>query len=272
MEIDFNTLDVEMARVDTDDTAGAVPKVWQITGTDSLFFKEIFNAKPSEERLRMCKDMIKHRITRNNSINDNEHVEYIDRVVGSMTEDQISDMEQSPYPYILKVEKKVNDLLEAHRIKTFELWFEHGKIVCRPNYVLNSVISPTSYTTTYPKSPYTAEEDVNEYERKVVWNISNLDNVKWWHRNISRRGFQINGAVHAYPDLLVMTNSGKLLMVETKGDHLENDESKAKAKIGHQWANSAGDQYRYYMVFESKSPDWEGACSFERFMEIVRGL
>ena len=134
------------------------------------------------------------------------------------------------------------------------------------------MISPTAFTSMVPKSLYTAEEDMNEYEFKVVWQLASLDNVKWWHRNISRRGFQINGPIHAYPDLIVMLHSGKILMVETKGDHLDNDESKAKAKIGDQWANLAGKQYKYYMVFETKQPDCPGAYSLERFMEIVKGL
>ncbi|MFR7949316.1 MAG: hypothetical protein ACLU4I_13355 [Subdoligranulum sp.] len=118
----------------------------------------------------------------------------------------------------------------------------------------------------------TAEEDMNEYEFKMVWALSELGNVKWWHRNISRLSFQINGPVHAYPDIIVMLHSGKILMVETKGDHLDNDESKEKAKIGDQWAKLAGKQYKYYMVFETKQPDYPGAYSLERFMEIVQGL
>ena len=118
----------------------------------------------------------------------------------------------------------------------------------------------------------TAEEDMNEYEFKVVWALSELGNVKWWHRNISRLDFQINGPVHAYPDIIVMLHSGKILMVETKDDHLDNDESKKKAKIGDQWAKLAGKQYKYSMVFETKQPDYPGAYSLERFMEIVQGL
>ena len=110
-------------------------------------------------------------------------------------------------------------------------------------------------------------DGVNEYEFKVVWALSELGNVKWWHRNISRLGFQINGPVHAYPDIIVMLHSGKILMVETKGDHLDNDESKEKAKIGDQWAKLAGKQYKYYMVFETKQPDYPGAYSLERFMD-----
>ena len=61
-------------------------------------------------------------------------------------------------------------------------------------------------------------------------------------------------------------------MVETKGEHLDNDESKKKAKIGDQRAKLAGKQYKYYMVFETQQPDYPGAYSMEWFMEIVREL
>ncbi|MBR4910438.1 MAG: DEAD/DEAH box helicase family protein [Clostridia bacterium] len=272
VRIDFTTVDAEMARVDTDDSADAAPKVWQIKGTDSTYYKEWFNAQPSNVRLAHCKALIKERISKLNCVNDKELQDYIDRVVETMTEDQLSDMEQSIYPYIVKVEKKVKDLLAGHRSNIFDLWLEQGKIVCKPNYALSPVISPTSFFSTYPKSLYSSEEDVNEYERKMVWELSSLDNIKWWHRNISRLGFQINGAIHAYPDIIAMTSSGKILMIETKGDHLDNDESKAKAKIGHQWDNLAGPMYRYFMVFQTKSPDYPGAYSFDRFIEIVKGL
>lgn len=85
-------------------------------------------------------------------------------------------------------------------------------------------------------------------------------------------GFMINGSTHAFPDIIAMTTGGKILMIETKGDHLDNDESKEKAKIGQQWDMLAGSRYRYFMVFESKSPDYPGAYSYDRFMQIVKGL
>ena len=113
---------------------------------------------------------------------------------------------------------------------------------------------------------------MNDYERKMIWALSSMPNIKWWHRNISRLGFMINGSTHAFPDIIAMTTSGKILMIETKGDHLDNDESKEKAKIGQQWDMLAGSNYRYFMVFESKSPDYPGAYSYDRFMEIVKGL
>lgn len=271
-QIDFSTVDAEMARVDIDDSTEAVPKVWQIKGTDSAYYKEWFNSQPSEVRLAHCKGLIRKQISKINSINDRELLEYIDRVVDNMTEDQLSDMEQSPYPYIKKVEDKVKALLAAHRMDIFNLWLEQGKIECRANYALKSTVSPTSFFSSFPKSLYTSEEDVNDYERKVVWQLSSMDNIKWWHRNISRLGFQINGAVHAYPDIIAMTESGKILMIETKGDHLDNAESKTKAIIGSKWDALSGGQYRYFMVFQTKSPDYPGAYSYDRFLEIIAAL
>ena len=270
--IDFNTVSAEMARVDVDDSKDSAAKAWLLSGSDSFYFREWFNVQPSEKRLSLCKGMIKGRLSKMNCINDRELDEYINRVIGTLTEDQLSELEQSPYPYVVKIQEKVKHLLSQHRCRTFERWLEQDKIVCRPNYALPTVISPTSFTTMVPKSLYTAEEDMDKYEFKVVWKLASLDNVKWWHRNISRLGFQINGPVHAYPDLIVMLQSGKILMVETKGDHLDNDESKEKAKIGDQWAKLAGKQYKYYMVFETKQPDYPGAYSLERFMDIVKGM
>ena len=271
--VDFTSVAAEMARVDVDESKDSTAKAWRLSGGDSAFFREWFNTQPSEKRLSLCKVIIKQKLSRMNCVNDKELDDYIDRVINTLSEDQLSELEQSPYPYVLKIQDKVKELLAQHRSSIFDTWLEQDKISCLPNYAFPSVISPTGFITMVPKSLYTAEEQPdNNYEFKVIWALSELDNVKWWHRNISKRGFQINGPVHAYPDIIVMLHSGKILMVETKGEQLDNDESKEKAKIGDQWARLAGKQYKYYMVFESKQPDYPGAYSLERFMEIVKGL
>lgn len=273
VQIDFTTLDAEMARIDVEGGGDDQPRAWMLQGMDSSYFKEWFNARPSHFRLVHCKGLIRQKLSKVNCINDRELQEYIDRVVETMTEDQVSDFEQSPYPYVVKVESKVKELLAAHRARVFDLWLEQGKVVCRPNYVLPSSISPATATTIIPKSLYSGEEgNMNEYERKVVWALSSMEQIKWWHRNISRQGFQINGSTHAYPDIIAMTVSGKILMIETKGDYLDNDESKEKARIGARWASLAGNNYRYYMVFQTKQPDYPGAVSYDRFMEILKGM
>jgi type III restriction enzyme len=93
---------------------------------------------------------------------------------------------------------------------------------------------------------------MNGLEKEVAWALANLPNVRWWHRNASKTGFCVNGFENAYPDIIVMTRSDKLLLIETKGDHLENTEIERKNHIGREWANLAGVDYRYYMAFRDK--------------------
>ncbi|WP_418626694.1 DEAD/DEAH box helicase [Anaerosinus sp.] len=271
VQIDFSTAPAELARVDIDDSKDAKPRAWKITGFDNIYFKEWFNSQPSEKRLGYCKGMICKKLSSFNCVNDKELREYIDRIVDTMTEDQLSELEQSPYPYIMKIQEKVKSLLARHSAEIFDKWLEQEIITCQPSYKLPSSISPVSFASTIPNSLYTSEQDMNGYERKVIWELSSLNNIKWWHRNISRRGFQINGHIHAYPDIIAMTHNGKVLVIEPKGDFLES-ESKQKANIGMKWSSLAGKKFRYFMVFESKQPDYPGAYSFERFIEIVKGL
>ena len=66
-----------------------------------------------------------------------------------LTDDQLerlaeleSELEQSPYPYVVKIQGKVKELIAQHRSGVFDTWLEQDKISCLPNYVLPAVISP----------------------------------------------------------------------------------------------------------------------------------
>ena len=270
--IDFDSIDSEIARIDIDDS-DALPKAWKLQGFDSQNVKQWFDEQPSDRKMRLCKDMIIKKLSKNNAINDRDLEVYVDRIIQNLTEDQLTDMEQTPGIYVLKINKKVNSLLNEYAKKMFYEWVEQDKISCQPSYKLPREISPTNTIASIPKSLYNEEEKFDtEYERKVVMELSSLNNIKWWHRNMARKGFAINGAVNAYPDIMVRTESGKLLLIETKGDQLENSESREKAETGAKWAEMAGRMYKYYMVFETKSPGYNGAYSYEEFMRIVKEL
>lgn len=270
--IDFDSIDSEIARVDIDDS-DAMPKAWKLQGFDSQNVKQWFDEQPSDRKMRLCKDMIIKKLSKNNAINDRDLEVYVDRIIQNLTEDQLTDMEQTPGIYVLKINIKVNSLLNEYAKRMFYEWVEQDKISCQPSYKLPKEISPIETIASIPKSLYNEEEKFdNEYERKVVMELSSLNNIKWWHRNMARKGFAINGAVNAYPDLMVRTESGKLLLIETKGDQLENSESREKAEIGAKWAEMAGRMYKYYMVFETKNPGYNGAYSYEEFMRIVKEL
>lgn len=89
---------------------------------------------------------------------------------------------------------------------------------------------------------------------------------------MSRSGFYINGNINTYPDIIAMTEKGNILLIEPKGDHLENAESRQKLALGRTWQNKAGANYHYYMVFKNKDLALEGAYLLKEFLETVKGL
>ena len=273
--IDFSALDAEIARVDIAETKDALPKAWKLTGADNQYFREWFNSLPPEKRIKQCRDMILKQLSQINAISDRDLADYVGRVINGLSSEQLEDLQQSPHTYCAKIKKKINALIDAHNEKNFDLWIEQGRITCEPTYALKSTISPVKIISTMPKSLYSSEEDMNSLEKDLTWELANMPNIKWWHRNISKTGFNINGYINAFPDIIAMTVNGKILMIEPKGDHLENADSRHKVKVGRVWqngANKGGDKYRYYMVFKEKDLNIDGAVKFERFLEIVKGL
>lgn len=104
--IDFDSIDSEIARIDIDDS-DAMPKAWKLQGFDSQNVKQWFDEQPSDRKMRLCKDMIIKKLSKNNAINDRDLEVYVDRIIQNLTEDQLTDMEQTPGIYVLKINKKV---------------------------------------------------------------------------------------------------------------------------------------------------------------------
>ena len=198
---------------------------------------------------------------------------YINRIVDDMDKAQLAAMEKAPLGYAAKIRDKIETLLEAHYRETFDKWLETERIVCMPSFRLPTSIHPTSNTAIYARSLYTAEDgDMNKLEQKLIVELTALPNVRCRHRNIARQGFAINGFIKHYPDILIMTQSGKLICAETKGEHLKNDDSREKIDLGTMWSGHAGNQYRYFMVFEKDADLPKGAVSMSKFVEIVAAL
>lgn len=113
---------------------------------------------------------------------------------------------------------------------------------------------------------------MNSLESALVIELTALPNVRWWHRNISRQGFCINGFINHYPDLIIRTEKGKTICAETKGEHLKNEDSQEKIELGTAWSNQAGSQFRYYMIFKEESNLPKDAVSMSQFLEIMKAL
>ena len=53
---------------------------------------------------------------------------------------------------------------------------------------------------------------------------------------------------------------------------MKNDDSQEKIELGAAWRNAAGNQYRYYMVFQDEENPPHGAVSMGQFLETVEAL
>ncbi len=271
-QIDFNRADSEIARVDINDTEGSTPKVFMMSEADQRYIKEQFSKKGSEDRIRLCRSMIHKQLSKMDVIDDHELTAYIDRIVGDMDKDTLAALEKSPQGFAVRIRKYIEGLLEKHYEEQFNEWLEIGSIVCRPSYALPKVIAPMRATSTYGKSLYRGEEEANGFEYDMVLALTGMPNVKWWHRNMSRKGFVVNGFINHYPDFIVMTEKGRIVLIETKGDHLDNEQNRKKLSLSRKWQEKAGETFRYYMVFQEKAPDLSGAYSFDKFLEILEKL
>jgi len=120
------------------------------------------------------------------------------------------------------------------------------------------------------KGLYAAEENVNGFEYNAIAAIAEHPNVLFWHRNRDRNEFGINGFINHYPDSIVRMKSGTTLLIETKGDHLDNPESEEKRWLGNKWADLAGDGFKYFMVFQSKEVD--GAITLKTLLQLLDEL
>lgn len=249
------------------------PKYRQLSETESEYFKGMLKNLPPESRVRNCKLAIKSILEKTDSVAGSDLTAYINRIVENMNGDELAAMENNIYGYAAKIKTKIERLLDEYRKDKFKNMLETGKIECLPSFRLKREINPGNPFGLLSKSLYRSEQAVNGFELKVIEKVSSLPNIKWWHRNMDRLEFCINGYLNHYPDFIVMTNSGKIVMVETKGEHLtSNDDSREKAELGKIWQAQAGAKYRYYMVSEQDIASNPNAIALDEFLKIIREL
>lgn len=249
------------------------PKYRQLSETESEYFKGMMQNLPPESRVKHCKLAIKGILEKMDSVCGGDLTAYIDRIVENMNADELAAMEKNIYGYATKIKTKIERLLDEYRKDKFKNMLETGKIECLPSFRLKREINPGNPFGLLSKSLYRSEQAVNGFELKVIEKVSSLPNVNWWHRNMDRLEFCINGYLNHYPDFIVMTNSGKIVMIETKGEYLtSNDDSREKAELGKMWQAQAGGKFRYYMVSENEIASNPDAMSFDKFLNIIKDL
>lgn len=272
-QVRFELATGDMYRVDVEEHGEAVPKYKRASSELSEYIRNRLAQLPPEQKIQSCTKMLCSQINRNNRYAAAEINDYVRRIVAGMTADELAAMETAIPTYAAKIQEKIKGLEEAYREDQFLRWLDTGKIVCKESETLRPVITPAQTTDAIPKSLYEAEkDDMNNGEHELIDAVVALENVKWWHRIIERNDFHLNGYINHYPDFMVMTNSGKLVLIEYKGDDRDNSDSKRKLKLGRKWQAQCGQNYRYFMVFKNREFGIDGAYTMDQFVEIMKEL
>jgi type III restriction enzyme len=61
-----------------------------------------------------------------------------------------------------------------------------------------------------------------------------------------------------------------VILIEVKGNHLDGSDSLKKLRLGKKWASKAGENYRYFMVFEDER--LEGAYTVNELFNIMKSM
>jgi type III restriction enzyme len=272
--INFSLASGEIYALDATDSGVVRHKMTQ---RESEYIRTQMERLPDKDKRRLCVDLITSQLERK-TIGDlimrDDMRAYIERVIDNLSNDDLTALETSYQLYAMRIQQKIEELLSDYREESFKSWLETSDILCRPMFELPKIITPPDIFDGLEKSLYESEAAVNTTERTIIDAIAALSNVKWWHRIAERKpySFSINGFINHYPDFLVMTNKGILVVVEVKGDDRDNSDSERKLRLGRKWAEKAGDGYRYYIVFDKLNWHKEGAYDLAEFLGIMGRL
>lgn len=86
---------------------------------------------------------------------------------------------------------------------------------------------------------YVPEENINDLEKTVAIYLDEQEKLLWWYRNMSRQDYHIQGWKRnkIYPDFLAADKQeskddyGTVYILETKGIHLKNEDTKYKQDV-----------------------------------------
>lgn len=269
--VDLTTADEQMYRIDVRNESD-VPRAFRMTAADQRFMREHFSRLSIESQKRNAAKAVYERLKPINSVGDVSLRRYIERVIGNFGAEELLTYQEHPGAVAEKIRVKIRGLLDDHKFKKFYQDIETRHIGVQPSFTLPQVIQPVQSSSLIGGSLYEAEDRMNNDEMEFAGRFSGMDNILWWHRNIERRGFCINGPINHYPDFVLMTTSRTVVVVEPKGAQLKNDDSRRKVRLGNKWASMAGERFRYYMVFQDGVEPLEGAYTSSQFFQILEQL
>lgn len=271
--IDFTRARTEAVSIDIEETGknDYAPEYQKLNAKKLQYIQDAFRVMSSEGKRNNLAESIAKRI-RMDEISEPVIKEYVKDVIKDFDNEQVEEMFEYIELTTETVRDKIKSLLFDYECKQFSIWCETGEIVCEKEFKFRPFISPLDKMLSVGKSLYRNEGKTdNDFELDVITEVAKLDNVEWWHRNLERgKGFCINAYINHYPDFIVKLNNGMVVIIETKGDDRDNSNSRRKLEVGKKWAAMAGNNYRYFMVFDKVKMD--EAITLKELMSRIEAM
>ncbi len=255
VEIGFEDVEAEMAVIDIEKKKAGeyVPQQRKVSGYVQEQMTRYFG-KIEEGKLRQLASLLQNEMGKMDYLSERDLTEYIGKVIKSHGLDKRPDLVNRAYFYAKRIKMHIELLADQTAEREFQTMLDKDELVCKPHFAFPAYISPTNGEGNISKNLYEKEGELNSFEKEAILEIANLENVEWWHRNLERgKGFFINGFINHYPDFIIKTKNGKIILMETKGGFLSSTESEKKIRLGEKWTNKAGSRFKYFMVFKEKA-------------------
>jgi type III restriction enzyme len=274
-KIDFDQIESDLYKVDiehmrNDEYAPRFTKIEDVQFKDPII--DYILAKPKDKQVKDIAHQIVQVVGDLYPIPDQEIRVYVERIIGQLNAEQLRDILVRKWSYSDRIKAKIRLHADNYAEGRFNDLVTIGKVVTEPSWTFPDMIVPGPLGASIGHSLYEREGLMNNFEASVITSIASLSNIAFWHRNLGRgKGFAINGfKSNHFPDFIVVSKTGKIIIIETKGDDRDNSDSAAKCRLGNKWAELAGKEFMYFMVFDKRAID--GAYKVEKAKELIRQL
>ncbi|TVQ85265.1 MAG: restriction endonuclease subunit R [Micavibrio sp.] len=176
------------------------------------------------------------------------------------------------------LESKINTLRKAAQAKGYQNLLFKDSAAVEVSFDKAFSFAPDAYNPTrlyngpfrFKKHFYPVIADMNKEEAECAKALEMMDDkVKFWVRNLEKdiRAFRLPLA-HGwfYPDFVAMLSDGRILVVEYKGAHLDNAETKAKDLIGKCWQDHSKGKGLYLTAWQA---DGAGRNVYEQVKAVI---
>jgi len=188
-------------------------------------------------------------------IDRDDKIKFLERVVSSIKGYNVADLSVNRYVLLIQLSNLIDSVLKNYAKQKFDKLFKDGKIKIKSFEKFPEVITLSEeLPEQFNKSYYKKVEKLNKEELNFLGrlDLDTLPNIDFWVRNREKKDFYLQGWQRNkfYPDFIVLTKKGNILLLEWKGeDRISNEDTEYKQKLGETWEKLGKGKLNFFLVY-----------------------